>query len=119
MSNPLKSALTMKCPNCGKGNLFVYTNPYRFSGFFDMPDSCENCGQNFQLEPGFYYGAMYVNYGITVAISVSVFVAMYVLGAPWELHEYLIGIAVVLLGSAPYTFRLARAIWLHMFAGSK
>lgn len=80
-----------------------------------MPDKCPNCGQVYQLEPSFFYGAMYVNYGLAVAICVSVFVAMSVLGSNWELHEYVIGIIASLLVLTPVTFRLGRTIWINMF----
>ena len=84
-----------------------------------MHDSCSECGQHYQLEPSFYYGAMYVNYGITVAIAVSVFVAMYVLQYEWEFMHYITAIIGAIILSAPITFRLGRMIWINMFIGYK
>ncbi|MEM9023855.1 MAG: DUF983 domain-containing protein [Bacteroidota bacterium] len=115
MLNALRNVLTMRCPKCRQGHLFTHRNPYRLKGYFSMPDRCPVCQQSYLLEPGFYYGSMYVNYGVTIALSVATFVAMYVLGSPWETHEYLIGIALTLLLTAPFTFRLARAIWISFF----
>lgn len=80
-----------------------------------MPAKCENCGQPYQLEPSFFYGAMYVNYGLTVAIGVMVFVAMSLLKSDWMLYEYLIGIVCFIIALAPITFRLGRSIWIHLF----
>jgi len=80
-----------------------------------MPHHCTECGQIYQLEPSFFYGAMYVNYGLTVAIAIAMFMVMWVLGSPWELHEYLIGIILGIVILAPLTFRLGRAIWINMF----
>lgn len=113
--NKLYSILRMKCPRCHETDLFTHANPYRFSGFFDMPERCEKCGQKFEIEPGFYYGAMYVSYALCVAYLVAVFVAMTVLYPSFSLELYLvlgIGTMVVL---TPYFFRLSRAIWINFF----
>lgn len=107
--------LFQKCPRCHEGELFVEKNPYKLKHIFEMPERCPECGQSYHLEPSFYYGAMYVNYALTVAIGVAVFIAMLVLGGNWKLHEYLIGITAALFVSAPYTFRLGRSIWINMF----
>lgn len=111
----LYSILFQKCPRCHNGELFEQRNPYKLKQIFDMPKRCSHCDQLYELEPSFFYGAMYVNYALTVAISVAVFIAMYVLGSPWELHEYLIGITAGIFLLSPLTFRLGRSIWLNLF----
>ena len=80
-----------------------------------MPERCEKCNQLYQLEPSFFYGAMYVNYGFTVGIAIAVFLAMNVLGKNFELHHYLIGIIIAIFVLAPLTFRLGRSVWINMF----
>jgi uncharacterized protein (DUF983 family) len=109
------SILNQKCPKCHEGELFVERNPYHLKKIFDMPERCEKCNQLYQLEPSFFYGAMYVNYAFTVAIAVAVFVAMTVLGSDWELHHYLIGIIIAIFLLAPLTFRMGRTVWINMF----
>ncbi|WP_315820514.1 hypothetical protein [Paraflavitalea speifideaquila] len=44
-----------------------------------MPESCPECKQPYELEPGFWYGTAYVSYALSVALSVTTFVAWYVL----------------------------------------
>jgi uncharacterized protein (DUF983 family) len=75
----LYSILRLKCPRCHQGDLFVNPNPYNPNQLSEMPDNCAHCGQKYLLEPGFFYGAMYVSYALTIAMSVAVFVAMHVL----------------------------------------
>ena len=66
------------------------------------------------LEPSFYFGAMYVNYGITVAISIIVFLIAK-LGFDLNLlHSFLIIIGALLI-LAPINLRLARILWINMF----
>ena len=66
------------------------------------------------LEPSFFYGAMYVNYGITVALSVITFlIASLVFNL--NLLQAFATIFITLIVLAPVNLRLARIVWLHMF----
>ena len=111
----LYSILGQKCPKCHVGERFNVKNPYKLNRIFDMVDKCEHCGQTYQLEPGFFFGAMFVNYGLTVGIGIAVFLAMRILGGEWALHGYLIGIILAIVALAPLTFRLGRSIWINFF----
>ena len=111
----LYSILGQKCPKCHQGEFFDEKNPYKLNKIFNMPEKCEHCGQVYSLEPSFFYGAMYINYGLTVGIGVAVYIAMRVLGGEWPLHEYLIGIIAAIIVLAPLTFRLGRSIWINFF----
>lgn len=69
----------------------------------------------FEPETGFYFGAMFVSYGIGVALFVTVWVTM---GALWPNASAgaIIGsILIALLMSFPVTFRLSRLIWINIF----
>lgn len=110
----LSSILRNKCPRCHEGDLFETKNPYSFSDLDKMPDNCPMCGQKYWIEPGFYYGAMYISYALTVALSVAVFVAMTVLwhfDIKWYLGLNFSAIAILF----PPIFRLSRSIWAHIF----
>ena len=71
MPNFLSSILQLKCPKCRQGDLFCNKSSYKYKGFFDMPKKCSECGQDFEIETGFYYGAMYVSYALTIALTVA------------------------------------------------
>lgn len=76
-----------------------------------MPKNCSNCNQDFEIEPGFYYGAMYVSYALTIALTVSVFVAMVVLNV-FNIKWFLVIDFLVLLIGLPYIFKISRSLWL-------
>ena len=38
-------------------------------GYVQMYPQCPNCRLDFECEQGFYVGAMYFNYGVTVVIA--------------------------------------------------
>lgn len=66
------------------------------------------------MEPSFFYGAMYINYGITVALSVVTFlIASLLFGA--ALLQSFAAIIVTLLVLTPLNLRLSRIIWINMF----
>lgn len=113
------SIVHQTCPRCQNDQMFDSANPYNLPKLMKMKDKCALCGYVYEMEPSFFYGAMYVNYAITVAISVSIFVAMYVLGTELEMKHYLIGIIGGLFLSAPLTYRLGRMIWINMFVSYK
>ncbi|MEO7800569.1 MAG: DUF983 domain-containing protein, partial [Ginsengibacter sp.] len=76
--NMLWSILTMKCPRCRRGDMFMDNNPYkslRLSRILGMPEHCPECNQKYDLEVGFWYGTGYVSYALVVALSAATFVA--------------------------------------------
>lgn len=84
-----------------------------------MYDNCPVCGQKFEIEVGFFYGTSYVSYALTVALSISTFVAWWVLiGFSTYDNRFFwwmgtnIALLIVL---QPYLMRLSRAIWLSFF----
>ena len=90
-----------------------------FKSFMKMHEHCPVCGQATEIEQGFYYGTGYVSYALTVAFSVSTFIAWWVLiGVSvndnrvfWWLGTN----AVMLLVLQPYFMRLSRTVWLSFF----
>jgi uncharacterized protein (DUF983 family) len=100
--------------------MFLAENSYDFRQFMKMHDKCQACDQLMEIEIGFYYGTAYVSYSLTVALSVSTFVAWWVL-VGFSLNDnrifWWMGLNTVsLLLAQPYLMRLSRAIWLSFFA---
>lgn len=118
----LGSMLTLTCPRCREGKLFITKSAYR-KGMADMHKSCPNCGEDFSREPGYYYGAAYVSYGLTVALWVAVFVALVTFDAIGLIDFtffddtvlfLVVGVSLLLL-TMPIIYRLSRSMWIHMF----
>ncbi len=84
-----------------------------------MPQKCPVCGQPMEIEIGFYYGTGYVSYALTVAISVTTFIAYWVLfGISIDDNSLFIWLGAniaILVFMLPYLMRLSRAIWLSFF----
>ncbi len=113
MPNSITSVLQLKCPKCRQGDLFCNKKTYQYKGFFDMPKKCPKCGQDFEIETGFYYGAMYVSYAITIALIVAVFTALIVFNI-FSIELFLLLDFIVLLITLPYVFKVSRSIWIAL-----
>ena len=108
------SVLNGKCPRCHKGDFFKYKFTFNPSKITKLHDNCPKCNLRYMMEPSFFYGAMYINYGITVALSVVTFlIASLVFGA--ALLQSFAAIIVTLLLLTPLNLRLSRIIWINMF----
>ena len=112
-ANTLFALVTLKCPRCHKGNMFSYSNMYVWKTSHLMPEKCTCCEQLMEPETGFYYGAMYLSYGLYVALFVPSFLITVLLDLPYL--EFLISFIVLIVLISPYIFRLSRACYLYMF----
>ena len=72
-------------------------------------------GESFNPEPGFYFGAMYVSYGLGVAQFVATWVALIVLGVDSHPAVVFAWVLFIVLALAPLSFRLSRKIWINAF----
>jgi hypothetical protein len=115
----LRSIFNHKCSRCRTGDMFLDKSSYKLKTFMKMNEHCPVCGQRLEIETGFYYGTGYVSYAVTVAFSVSTFVAWWIL-IGFSLHDnrvfWWMGVnAVLMLLLQPWFMRLSRAIWLSFF----
>jgi len=110
----LSSVLLQKCPRCRQGDMFKYP-AYDLKKFNILHEKCSECGQKFDLEPGFYTGAMYVSYAFQVALVVSVMVAFYVLKPDASILIKSIVLIVLAVGLLPVVLRVSKTLYIHFF----
>ncbi|WP_420320409.1 DUF983 domain-containing protein [Flagellimonas sp.] len=112
--NKLYSILTGSCPKCHKESMYANKNPYVLSQLFNMHERCSNCNTKYKIEPSFFYGSMYVSYGVGIAFAAAAFViAFLILGA--SLVNTFIAIVATLMVFLPVIIRLSRNIWINFF----
>jgi uncharacterized protein (DUF983 family) len=110
----LNSILTGSCPRCQKESMYLDQNLLHFTKLLKMKENCTHCGLKYQIEPSFFYGAMYVSYGLNVAVMIVVFlIAFFVFNA--KVTETFIAIIATLIVLFPIITRLARNIYINMF----
>ncbi len=94
--------------------MYVDQNAYNLKNIYTMHEKCGHCGLHYQIEPSFFYGAMYVSYGLTVAIGVVSFIlAKVIIGL--SLLQSFVAIIVALIALMPITARLSRNIYINIF----
>lgn len=112
--NILYSMAMNKCSRCHQGDVFVSKNPYKLSKIFEMHKTCSHCHLEFEPEPSFFYGAMYVSY----AISSGWFIIWFALQSfllNWETLHFALFVTGFIIAVAPLTLRWSRLIWLNFF----
>lgn len=108
------SVFTGKCPVCHQGNMYQNRNGYQLSTTLKMNERCSHCNTKFKIEPSFFYGAMYVSYGVGIAFATAVFLISFFIFKLGRFGTFLsiIGALIVLL---PIILRLSRNIWINLF----
>jgi uncharacterized protein (DUF983 family) len=110
----LNSILTGTCPKCQNETMYVDKNPYNLRKVLKMNENCSHCGLKYQLEPSFFYGAMYVSYGLNVAIGIAAFIIAFVF-LKLDIKTSFISIIAALILLYPLVLRWSRNIYINMF----
>ncbi|WP_408036515.1 DUF983 domain-containing protein [Tenacibaculum aestuarii] len=83
-----------------------------------LHENCPKCNFKYMMEPSFFFGAMYVNYALAVALFIAIFIIAKVFIGLSILHSF-IAIVIVSLILTPITIRLSRIIWINLFVSYK
>lgn len=103
-----------KCPHCRRGEIFV-GNMYSLNMHNDH-EYCAHCGQKYEIEPGYFYAAMYVSYAMNVIEMLTVGLLTFIFFGPLEdatFYLYLITIFSGCIILYPFNYRYSRIILLH------
>ncbi|WP_242928938.1 DUF983 domain-containing protein [Pontibacter vulgaris] len=111
----LYSILNTKCPRCHTGDMFPKGTLYNFRKFAAMHEKCSCCGQAFEPEPGYYYGAMFVSYAFSTAIFIAVWIGLSFFVEEVTLTMMIIALIISVVALLPINFRLSRSIWINIF----
>ncbi len=110
----LYSILFGACPKCHQESMYTVKNPYIISDTLKINDKCSHCGTKYRMEPSFFYGSMYVSYGVGIAFAVAAFVVSYIIFES-SLTVAFISIVLTLICLLPIIMRLSRNIWINLF----
>jgi uncharacterized protein (DUF983 family) len=109
------SILTVKCPRCREGNMFSAGTLYHPKKFMEMNKNCECCGQSFEPEPGYYFGAMFISYAFNTAFFIGVWWMLLFVVDEISMPMMLGVLLFVVIGLLPLTFRWSRVLWINIF----
>ncbi len=108
-----KSIFNIHCPSCREGKMFE-GSAYTFKmNAFDMNKFCPKCKQNLEPEPGFYFGSMFISYGLTAWFSIF-FVMIFHWLLDWGLYSSF-ALLILFLGiNFIWIYRFSRGLWAHI-----
>ena len=97
--------IRLRCPRCRVGRMF--------RGRFEMNDPCPHCGLIFQREEGYFLGAMYASYALSIALIIPLFLLALLL---LPNAHILVAAVVSLIAYVPFipaVFRYSRVLWIY------
>jgi uncharacterized protein (DUF983 family) len=100
-----RRAMALRCPRCGETPLF--------RGWFTMREACGLCGLRFERAPGYFVGAIYVNYAVTVMLVIGGYLVLFCVLSLSTTMQLVIWLPVVALFPL-WFFRYSRSVWLAL-----
>ena len=94
--------------------MYKNPNPYAVTQLFEMHERCSHCNNKYKIEPSFFYGSMYVSYGVGIAFAVAAFVISYLFLNSTLTTAFIVIVATMIV-LYPIIIRLSRNIWINLF----
>ncbi|MBP7184231.1 MAG: DUF983 domain-containing protein [Saprospiraceae bacterium] len=118
----LYSILYLKCPQCQEEDMFKYnflkSIPYLLKGDYQMNQKCSKCGLTYEMEPGFWWGAMYMGYLMSSgALLITGAIAYIKFGL--GVNETMLVVLLVACIGFLFNARIARAVWINLYVNYK
>ncbi len=110
----LYSIFNFKCPKCHQGDFFQ-GNIYKLSKMGRVQKNCSHCNLKYERETGFYYGAMYVSYGLGVALGVSVWILQLLFFPDASALQLFLSIVFAVILLYPLLYSFSKIIWINLF----
>jgi len=78
-----------------------------------MHERCPECGHHFEREPGYFLGAMYFSYPLSIVVLGVATLLIHWLRPDWRLDLAVTGAGLPLLVCVPAIARYSRVLWMH------
>lgn len=113
----LLAVINHKCPRCRKGNIYE-TSMFSWQ-YSRMHSHCSNCNLRYEIEPGFFWAAMYVSYVLIVAELVTAGIIAFMVfdnSQQWGIIGLTVSPVILLF---TFNFRYARTLLLYFLSPIK
>ena len=108
-----KAVFGLKCPRCKKGDLFNKNGLIVYSDMLGMPERCSSCDLKYELEPGFWLGALWTSYPLVILLEMPFLISALILDGVGVWISF-IGMVLAFLIAWPLLLRLGRSFWIHV-----
>jgi uncharacterized protein (DUF983 family) len=110
----LNSIINGTCPRCQEVSMYESKNAFNILTATIMKEKCSHCGLRYMIEPAFFYGAMYVSYGVGIIFGFIAFIISKILLETTLLTSF-IAIVATLIVFYGVIMRISRNIWINIF----
>ena len=84
-----------------------------FESWFTMRPECALCGLRFERAPGYWVGAIYVNYGVTTSLAIGGYFLLWTQTGLSTAGQFAVWIPFLLVFPL-WFFRYSRSFWLAL-----
>jgi len=106
----LRSILRGACPRCREGAIFRLPV---WRGYLSMHERCPVCALKYEREPGYFLGAMYVSYLVSIPPVLALMLIFWRV-AGWQFNLAVVAAFVAYLPAVPFVTRAARVVWMYV-----
>lgn len=112
MGFSFKAMWQYKCPKCRTDNTSLFKKPFRFNNPLDMNKYCHVCGQDFEPEPGYYYGAMFISYIVSsfILLPIALILVFYFKWSDEAMMAFIVALGVLMFFRI---LRVSRSLYIH------
>jgi uncharacterized protein (DUF983 family) len=110
MSGTLRSIVRQVCPRCREGAIFR-TSLLR--GYLSMHEKCPVCGLQYEREPGYFLGALYFSYALSIPPGLAIVLLLW-RSTGWRFDTVMLAAFVCYLPLVPVVTRWARVLWIYV-----
>ena len=110
MKIPIRAILGQRCPRCREGAIFRLP---LWRGPLTIYERCPACGHKYEREPGYFLGAMYFSYILSIPPGLALVLLIWrITGWPFDV---VMGCAfLAYLPLVPVVSRWARVLWMYV-----
>jgi uncharacterized protein (DUF983 family) len=98
------------CPRCRQGAIFRLP---LWRGFLAMYERCPVCNLKFEREPGYFLGALYFSYALSIPPGLILVLLLWRL-TRWPFDWVMFGAFIAYLPLVPVVTRWSRVLWLYV-----
>ncbi|HUI58189.1 MAG TPA: DUF983 domain-containing protein [Bryobacteraceae bacterium] len=110
MIGALRGIVRQVCPRCRQGAIF--RSPL-WRGYLTMHQQCPVCGLKYEREPGYFLGAMYFSYALSIPPGLIIVLLIW-RWTGWQFDLVMLGAFLCYLPLVPAVTRWARVIWMYV-----
>lgn len=108
------NTMKCKCPKCGEGDIFKDKASILLFQIPKMNERCTKCDYKFEKETGFFFGAMFVSYALSVAQMIICLIVFWTFADMSPISVFII-ITLIAIFTSTVNFRVSRSIWISLF----